>query len=141
MSRGIYSSSNFYLAVILIPTWWIPPLASLGRNDNAFFIGCYKFKCTTTPAPGAGWRQIAAATVGVPSFGWYHSPTRVIHPTQRAADCRPYIENVLYYRVLNTFDVFLPNKNGGTSVPPKKIVNCQLSIVNQKNCQLSTVNC
>ena len=74
-------------------------------------------------------------------IAWYLLTAQVVIATWRAAGCRPYIENVLYYRVLNTFDVFLPNKNGGTSVPPKKIVNCQLSIVNQKNCQLSTVNC
>ena len=71
-------------------------------------------------------------------IAWYHSTIQVIYAAWRAAGCRPYIENVLYYRVLNTFDVLLPNKNGGTSVPPK-IVNCQLSIVNWKktvNCQL-----
>ena len=27
-----------------------------GRNDMRFFIVRYKFKCTTIPAPRAGWR-------------------------------------------------------------------------------------
>ena len=34
--------------------------------------------------------RFAAATVGVPFLGRYHSPPQVIHLTWRAADCRPY---------------------------------------------------
>ena len=34
VSRGIFPSSKLYLVVISYPTWWIPPLALLGRNDN-----------------------------------------------------------------------------------------------------------
>ena len=47
----------------------------------------YSGRCQ--PLAGAGWRQIAAATVGIPYLGSYHSPPQVIHPTWRAADCRP----------------------------------------------------
>ena len=40
-----------------------------GRNDRRFFcIERYKFKRTTTPALRAGWRQIAADTVGGTTF-------------------------------------------------------------------------
>ena len=70
VSRGIFPSSRFYLAPVLHPTWWIPPLRlRCGRNDRRFWFGCCGYKCTTTPALRAGWRQIAAATVGVPYFG------------------------------------------------------------------------
>ena len=61
-SRGIFPSSKFYPAVVLFPTWWIPPLR-YGRNDRRFWFACNKSKCTTIPAY-AGWRQIAAATPG-----------------------------------------------------------------------------
>ena len=40
-----------------------------GLNDRRFWFGCYKYKRTTIPALRAGWRQIAAATPGVPCFG------------------------------------------------------------------------
>ena len=34
VSRGIFPSSRFYLAPVLHPTWWIPPLRlRYGRND------------------------------------------------------------------------------------------------------------
>ena len=67
---------------------------------DVFCIGCYKFKCTTIPAPGAGWRQIAAATPDssiVVSFDWYGSMV----DTSRAAGCRPYNAFVPYYRIFN----------------------------------------
>ena len=38
-------------------------------NDKRFSIGRYKHERTTIPALRAGWRQIAAATVGVPYWG------------------------------------------------------------------------
>ena len=86
---------------------------------DVFCIGCYKFKCTTIPAPGAGWRQIAAATpdssIVVP-FNWYGSMV----DTSRAADCRPYKTFVPYYRIFNvSIAVWRPEnaKNGNLSVP------------------------
>ena len=61
-----------------------------GLNDKRFWFGCYKFKCTTTPARGAGWRQICrrycASSNGIP-FDGYDS----IIGTWRAAGCRPYV--------------------------------------------------
>ena len=38
-------------------------------NDKRFSVGRYKCKRTTIPALRAGWRQIAAATVGCTIFG------------------------------------------------------------------------
>ena len=74
-------------------------------------------------------------------IAWFHSITQVIFETWRAAGCRPYIKNVLYYRAMNAFNVILRQQKWGNIRPPK---NCQLSIVHcqlEKNCQLSTVNC
>ena len=74
-----------------------------GLNDRRFWFGCCGYKRTTVPALRAGWRQIAAATVGVPYFGWYHSTPQVKHPTWRAAGCRPYdafVTNTVYFTCL-----------------------------------------
>ena len=62
-SGGIYSSGKLYLTQVIFATWVdsSTPLRS-GRNDRRFRFGYHRFKCTTIPAPGAGWRQIAAAT-------------------------------------------------------------------------------
>ena len=38
---------------------------------------------TSNEWPYGQWRQIAAATVGVPYFGLYHSTLQIIHPTWR----------------------------------------------------------
>ena len=44
MSRGIFPSGLFYLAVVLSPTWWIPPLRlRCGRNDKWGYV------CTDSP--------------------------------------------------------------------------------------------
>ena len=84
-------------------------------------IGCYKFECTTIPAPGAGWRQIAAATpdssIVVP-FNWYGSMV----DTSRAADCRPYKTFVPYESIFNvSIAVWRPEnaKNDNLSVSKK----------------------
>ena len=87
---------------------------------KTFFVGRYECKRTTIPALRAGWRQIAAATVGVPYFGWYHSTAQVIRPTWRAAGCRPYNTFVPYYRIFNASIAVWRSenaKNDNLSVP------------------------
>ena len=37
-------------------------------NNKRFYVGRNKYKCTTIPALWAGWRQVAAATVGCTIF-------------------------------------------------------------------------
>ena len=62
----------------------------------------------------AGWRQVAAATVGVPCFGLYHSTAQVKHPTWRAAGCRPYIKtvtNTVYLTCISMFCGFENSKS------------------------------
>ena len=84
-----HSSPGEGLAPLQIQPVWLN--GTTPYNDKRFCVGRYKYKCTTVPALRAGWRQIAAATLGVPCFGWYHSPPQVIHPTWRAANSRPYV--------------------------------------------------
>ena len=65
----------------------------------------------------AGWRQVAAATVGVPCFGLYHSTAQVKHPTWRAAGSRPYDKFVQKYHVFNVSITVLRSKNMKNVVP------------------------
>ena len=74
-AEGSAQVACFTLRRLLLQLEWIPPLRlRYGRNDNAFCIGCYKFKCTTYMA--AGCRRYIA---------WYHSPPQVVFGTWRAA--------------------------------------------------------
>ena len=89
VSRGIHSSSKFYLVVISYPTWWIPPLRlRCGRNDNG---GCFWFLSETVPSFRVLSKRRPLALPEGEARGciaWYHSPAQVIIATWRAADCR-----------------------------------------------------
>ena len=101
-SRGIFPCGNFYLVVISYPTWWIPPLRlRYGRNDRRFWFGCYKCKRTTIPALRAGWRQIAAATMGGTTFRVI--PFTSTGYTSNVAGGRlpPLHQNCYRYRIFN----------------------------------------
>ena len=112
VSRGIFPSCKFYLVVVLHPTWWIPPLRlRYGRNDRRFWFGCWGYECTTVPALRAGWRQIAAATVGIPYIERYHSSEQVVFDTWRSASCRPYDKIVMNYLISDVSGIVLCPEN------------------------------
>ena len=112
VSRGIFSSGKFILCWFIIQRGgFLHSACAQGLNDRRFQFGCYKCKRTTIPALRAGWRQIAAATVGVPCIGWYHSSEQVVFDTWRSADCRPYDTFVPYSVFLTFLSSFCVRKN------------------------------
>ena len=106
-------------------------LSGFLRSANAtvgmttFFIGCYKFKCTTYMA--ADCRRYIA---------WYHSTAQVVIPTWRAAGSRPYRRGTISiarvkYRPFPTVSLVGVRFN-------QRISKTATSVPN--NCQLLTVN-
>ena len=132
---------------------------SFARNDRRFLFGRYKYKRTTVPALRAGWRQIAAATVGCTMFwvvpfnrtGYTSNVAGGRLPMELWCDCprqsknfdslrgAPPLRQICYkYRFFERFyHCFASTKCGkynpcGYTEPPntRTIVNCQLSTVN-----------
>ena len=118
-AEGSAQVACFTLRRLLLQLEWIPPLRlRYGRNDNAFCIGCYKFKCTTYMA--AGCRRYIA---------WYHSPPQVVFETWRAAGLPPLHLMHHVFCILRT-----QNRHRMRQYTSDSLKNCQLSIV---HCQLN----
>ena len=70
----------------------IPPLRlRCGRNDKRFWFGRNKHKCTTTAAPGGGWRQSFVAPTYIPVGNTIHPHGLYCGRSRNGTQAVPYI--------------------------------------------------